>query len=85
MVSDQLRGLGKKFISSADHTFRSIQSHPLRYPLVHRNIRRALLQHFPYGVFFIREENSIIVLAVLHQARDPNRWRKRIRTRLWHT
>lgn len=71
----QVKGLGYEFINSIDILFRSIQSHPSRFPKVHKNIQRALLRRFPYGIFFIRELESIVVLAVLHQARDPRHWK----------
>jgi toxin ParE1/3/4 len=74
---EQLKGLGRKFINTIEKEFRSIQSRPARFSVVHKNIRRSLLKHFPYAIFFLHEGESIIILAVLHQARDPRRWKIR--------
>src|SRR5579862_9012389 len=74
---EQLKGLGRKFLSSVEKSLHAIQTNPARFPVVHRNIRRSLPQHFPYAIFFIREEEAVVVIAVLHQARDPRRWKVR--------
>jgi plasmid stabilization system protein ParE len=34
------------------------------------DIRRVNLPSFPYGVFYVAEESKVIVLGVLHGARD---------------
>jgi hypothetical protein len=47
--------------------------------LGYRGTRRALIRRFPYGVIYlpVPEQNSIVVLAVLHCGRDPRLWRQR--------
>jgi len=41
-------------------------------------LRRALVQRFPFGVFYVPSRNGhIVVVAVLHAARDPRLWGKR--------
>ena len=49
------------------------------YALGYRGTRRALIRRFPYGVIYlpVPEQNSIVVLAVLHCGRDPKLWRQR--------
>lgn len=46
-------------------------------PLVYRDVRRALLKRFPYGVFFRLRPDRIRVLAILHLSRDTSRWQRR--------
>lgn len=70
----QREGLGADFVASIEHAIASIQSGPLRYPEVHRGVRRILAQRFPYAVFFTLDDRTVVVLAVLHQATDPARW-----------
>jgi len=41
-------------------------------------IRRALTRRFPYAVYFSIEGETIVVVAVLHTARDPAEWQRRI-------
>ena len=70
----QMKGLGRSFLTSIENALRAIQKHPARFQIVHKNVRRSLLRRFPYAIFFIQDEESIVVIAVLHQARDPRRW-----------
>lgn len=42
-----------------------------------KSIRRALCKKFPYAVYFTRKNSDIIVLAVLHQRRQPTMWQNR--------
>jgi plasmid stabilization system protein ParE len=44
---------------------------------VYRDIRRALLKRFPFGIFFRLRSNRIRIVAVMHLSRDPKRWRQR--------
>src|SRR4051794_4134606 len=44
---------------------------PLAFQIVHRTFRRILVHRFPYSVFYHADEERIVVVAVLHQARDP--------------
>ena len=74
----KLKDLGNRFITSLDATVQSIERNPKIYPKVYKEFRRALLPRFPYGVFYIIENHSIIIFAVLHGKRKPNAWKNRI-------
>ena len=74
---DQSKGLGADFILCIDAALSLIQRYPELYAQVHKNIRRALIRRFPYGIFYIAEVDKIIVLAVLHVKRNPKHWQKR--------
>jgi len=41
------------------------------YPILYEDVRRALLQRFPYSVFFVAEKTRAVVLGVHHQRRSP--------------
>jgi len=68
-------GLGKAYIVSVEQALHFIEENPLQCAVVYKNVRRALTRRFPYAVFYLVTESKVIVLAVLHQARDPKRWR----------
>jgi toxin ParE1/3/4 len=72
-------GLGSEFLRSVDACLSDIARTPQRFPVVHRNLRRALLRRFPFGVFFISDDDVVRVVACLHVRRNPARWRKRMR------
>ena len=69
-------GLGDVFTTELAETVRSIAENPLRFPRVHGETRRAILNRFPYAVYFRVADAEIIVLAV-HGRQDPSRWRSR--------
>jgi len=73
-------GLGRRFIDSLDAALTGIRERPLVYQVVEGNVRRALTRRFPYGVFFLTEPQRIVVLAVLHTARDPRVRQSRLRS-----
>ena len=70
-------GLGAEFLEAVDTALDKIANNPLRHPRVYKDVRRAPTPRFPYGIFYIVEGSRISVLRVLHQARDPARWKRR--------
>jgi toxin ParE1/3/4 len=73
---EKIPGLGTDFLAVIDRALESIQANPARFPVTYRNVRRALMRRFPYGIFYFLEGENIIVLAVLHTARNPAKWHK---------
>lgn len=69
--------LGDEFLLALDAKMNTIRRNPKQFRLLHRNIRRALIDRFPYGVFYVLEKNVIYVLAILHTSRDTNIWENR--------
>jgi len=74
---DESQGLGVAFLELAEQTLAAISENPLRFPLVYRDVRRALMKRFPYGVFFRVRSNGIRILAIMHLSRDTSRWQRR--------
>ena len=48
----QRHGLGDEYLEEMRSAFREIAEYPKLYPLLHRQTHRALLQKFPFGVFY---------------------------------
>lgn len=74
---EQVEGLGSEFLLCVEACIQSIARSPKIYQKVHKNIRRALVRRFPYGIFFIEEANHIRLVAVFHARRAPATWQKR--------
>lgn len=74
----QVPGLGSEFLLVLDALFNSMLRNHRMYPVVHKNVRRALTRRFPYAVFFITEETRIVVLSVFHAKRSPKTWKGRV-------
>ena len=76
---DQQSGLGARFLGELSLVFQRIEDNPLQFPVVEGQVRRALLHHFPYGIYFLAESVAVAVLAVLHLHRHPDVWKSRKR------
>ncbi len=63
--------LSEQFLSAVDQAITAVLENPLAFQVLHRSLRRVLLRRFPYAMFFAAEESRIVVVGVLHQARDP--------------
>lgn len=74
---ERVSGLGSDFLMNVDAALNAILRNPRRFPVVHNNLRRALIRRFPYQIFFVFEEKRIVVLAVFHASRNPRRWLER--------
>lgn len=66
----QRRGLGRRFNQELRAILRRLPKVALLYAVRFDDIRRVNLPSFPYGVFYVAEESKVIVLGVLHGARD---------------
>ena len=75
---DRAIGLGAELLDSVELVFNAIAENPMRYPIIHRTVRRAVTRRFPYGVFYVVSDSSISVIAVMHSRRNPSRWQERI-------
>ena len=53
------------------------EENPRQFPIIFKNVRRALLRRFPYSLFFVVEGDDLTVLACFHASRDPSHWQKR--------
>jgi plasmid stabilization system protein ParE len=63
--------LADDFVEAVDAAIFLAREQPLAFQLVHRSFRRILLHRFPYALFYYPDKDRIVVVAVLHQARDP--------------
>jgi len=63
--------LGDDFMAALSRAVAVIREHPLAFQIVHRTFRRILLHRFPYALFYHAENDRIVIVAVLHQSRDP--------------
>ena len=75
--ADQKPGLDLEFRDELDRTLGRIRDFPESYPIVYKDVRRANLHRFPYGVFYHRRKGGLFVLAVASHARHPRRWQER--------
>jgi plasmid stabilization system protein ParE len=70
-------GLGFEFMRSLDAVLQSVKRNPLAYQTIYKETRRVLLRKFPYAIFYVAEENRVVVIACFHQKRSPIDWLSR--------
>jgi plasmid stabilization system protein ParE len=70
-------GLGQRFLEAIDAVAERMSTNPQQFPVVFKNVRRALLRRFPYSLFFVVENDTLLVLACFHASSDPSQWQKR--------
>lgn len=75
--NQQSSGLGDKFISQIDRTISMIKNFPESFELFTDKTRRAVVNIFPFNVIYTVMNDTILVLAIAHQHREPNYWKNR--------
>lgn len=57
-----------------------LQEHPRLYSKIHGDVRQAPLRRFPYSIIYYEWDghDMVVVLAVMHQSRDPEVWKRRV-------
>ena len=75
---DRVSGLGSDFLLNVEAVIHAILRDPQQFPRVHRVVRRALTRRFPSEVFFVEDDERVVVLSVFHAKRNPKQWQQRI-------
>jgi hypothetical protein len=71
-------GLGKRFMQYVDGAEAEAMLSPERPRLIHPNCHRVRLAHFPYNFLYTLKGDYGLVLALMHQYRQPGYWHQRI-------
>ena len=77
--SHQRQDLDLEFMQCIDNALSRIVDNPHLFPIVYRNLRRAVVRRFPFAVFYEITANEVQVVSVFHSRRDPEVWKSRIR------
>lgn len=77
--NEQEAGLGARFLGNLAASIKSLAENPLIFQIRYKKIRQAPVKDFPMQVHYLVEEKAkrVVILAVLHAARDPKVWRGR--------
>jgi toxin ParE1/3/4 len=73
--------LGERFVKEIEKTIIRITENPFQFPKEIKQIRKAIVNDFPYSIFFYVADNLINVFAIFHSSRNPMIWKKRFRER----
>lgn len=74
----QRPGLGTVYLNRVREVFARIAANPQLHATVYQDVRKAMVQKFPYAVLYKEETGGVVVIAVFHTARDPAIWQGRV-------
>lgn len=72
-------GLGAEFAAEVRVAIDWARENPYLGAPSEAKTRRRLLQRFPYVLVYLVEDEQIYIVAVMHQRREPDYWRERVR------
>lgn len=75
--SERNQELSNRFVEAVAATVNRVRASPGQFPILDGDIRAAGVGGFPYVIYFRWLENRVVVIAVLHGARDPAIWMNR--------
>jgi plasmid stabilization system protein ParE len=52
---NEVPGLGQRFRMAVDAVVQRMGATPQQFPVIYKNVRRALLRRFPYALMFVIE------------------------------
>jgi len=71
-------GLGYDFAIEVYSAIQRSLTLPNAWALIDDEIRRSLVNRFPFGVLYSQEKDGLFILAVMNLHRDPEYWKNRI-------
>ena len=76
---EQSKGLGLEFLRSIEACLSGITRNPFAYKVVKiPSVRRAVVRRFPYSLFYLVDDDVIVVIAVFNVKRRPKDWLRRL-------
>jgi plasmid stabilization system protein ParE len=73
----RVEGLGKSFLAESDQSVSFIHEAPQRWRIVEADVRRYLMPHFPFAIYYRALQDHVRILAFKHHSRHPDYWRYR--------
>ncbi len=65
------------FLERLYQEFDGIKENPFLLQKKYRDTRVRYVKGFPFGIYYVVDEKSITILAVLHTSRNPETWKSR--------
>ena len=71
-------GLGDDFLAEVQSLTLRLLDFPDSGAPVLRDVRRARVYRFPYDLVYRIRQDLLIIIAVMHQRREPGYWKNRL-------
>jgi plasmid stabilization system protein ParE len=72
------KGLGKRFALEVKSSIRQIMQYPHAWTAVRKELRRYIIDRFPYVILYYVESDKIVIVAVMNTKQRPDYWVNRI-------
>lgn len=66
--------LGRRFRHAVNDCIKRVATAPQMNPRTASGARRALLQRFPYALYYTEAAHGVLVVAIVHGRRHPDAW-----------
>ena len=74
-------GVGMAFIAAVHKAVSEVLEFPLAASVVRASVRKKVLRHFAYNLYYSVAADTLVIVAVAHQRKRPNYWRARVKNR----
>ncbi|MCC5870283.1 MAG: type II toxin-antitoxin system RelE/ParE family toxin [Gammaproteobacteria bacterium] len=76
--NSESRGLGERFSNAIEEAAARAAAFPQSGSPAAGGTRQVLVRGFPFSLVYRLDEEEIVIFAVVHQARRPERWIARL-------
>lgn len=64
-------GLGSEFIEELDEYLDELETRPKSFRVIAKHYRVAVMQRFPFVIFFFINKQTIVITNIFHTSRRP--------------
>ncbi|MFV0592811.1 MAG: type II toxin-antitoxin system RelE/ParE family toxin [Draconibacterium sp.] len=65
------------FLKQINLGFKNIKQNPKSFPIAHKDVRKYVIQKFPFVIYYRIIDTSLQVVAIFHTSRNPEIWNDR--------
>jgi len=62
----RILGLGGRYLIAVNEAFEKIWNSPLAWTEIHNDIRRVVVNRFPYDVLYLLRNDRVLIVAITH-------------------
>jgi plasmid stabilization system protein ParE len=74
----QQKGLGKRFENDIKKSIDTILEFPNAFHKIDNKIRKYVVDKFPYNIYYLTEDDTIVILSIASQRKKPLYWIDRV-------
>jgi len=68
----------ERFYNEVNASFEKIAENPELYSKTDYDLRKYVLQKFPFVIYYKCKENTVQIVSVFHTSRNPEIWKSRM-------